>query len=397
MKPVLGAWKFSQRAVAPLAFRNVWMTSGGTSTNVPARRLHLAQLLAEAEHQLALDDVERVHVLVMDVGIGAALAGFVAGPRDVDERMLEQRADRPLATVGHHLAVGSGQQHANRDPVSTRGEPSAHRRGVATALEAARYPRDPGHLRPRERRLDGGADAEDDRVLVGAPRDLDAHRHAGRFVPARRDAQHGTPTGHVEDLRRADLAHRVVRLAVHDQRELRVVDACLERRNADRRTDERVVGLEHGAEPLLDLSLGLEPVCEPARLLQRPEPAGGVRAEALLVARDDRLRDAAERGGVVRVARDSNQRSLDPDVGVLDGRAGVPQGIGDRADAGADRGDDRPVAQVPDTAMRRSRTFAVGVPMRSAGRIAACASGCGPDITSAARATSPTVRASGPT
>ena len=36
MKPVLGAWKFSQRTVAPLAFRNVWMTSGGTSTNVPA-------------------------------------------------------------------------------------------------------------------------------------------------------------------------------------------------------------------------------------------------------------------------------------------------------------------------------------------------------------------------
>ena len=42
-------------------------------------------------------------------------------------------------------------------------------------------------------------------------------------------------------------------------------------------------------------------------------------------------------------------------------------------------------------------TFAVGVPMRSAGRIAACASGCGPAITSAARATSPTVRPSGPT
>ena len=49
------------------------------------------------------------------------------------------------------------------------------------------------------------------------------------------------------------------------------------------------------------------------------------------MARDDRLRDAPERGGVVRIARDSNQRSLDRDVGVLDGRAGVPQGVGDRA------------------------------------------------------------------
>ena len=33
------------------------------------------------------------------------------------QRMLEQRADGPLAAVGQHLAVGSGQQDANRDPV----------------------------------------------------------------------------------------------------------------------------------------------------------------------------------------------------------------------------------------------------------------------------------------
>ena len=36
MKPVLGAWKFSQRAVSSLAFRNILIAPGGTSTNVPA-------------------------------------------------------------------------------------------------------------------------------------------------------------------------------------------------------------------------------------------------------------------------------------------------------------------------------------------------------------------------
>ena len=94
MKPVLGAWKLSQRAVAPLEFRNVWTTFGGTATNVARRRPHRLDVGADAELQLAFEDVERIDMLVVDVRVGPALARLVLRPGGVEQRMLAERAHR---------------------------------------------------------------------------------------------------------------------------------------------------------------------------------------------------------------------------------------------------------------------------------------------------------------
>jgi len=65
-------------------------------------------LRAEAEVDLSLEDVERVRVLAVDVGVRAFLAGLVAEERDDQLVELAEDRDRPLGTIGGLLAFAGG-------------------------------------------------------------------------------------------------------------------------------------------------------------------------------------------------------------------------------------------------------------------------------------------------
>ena len=92
-------------AVASLALRNVWTTSGGAAAKVPGGRAHRLLLWAERELDLALEHVERVRVVVMDVRVRALLARLVAEPRDDQRLELGEDPQRPLGPVGGRLAL----------------------------------------------------------------------------------------------------------------------------------------------------------------------------------------------------------------------------------------------------------------------------------------------------
>jgi hypothetical protein len=59
----------------------------------------------EPELDLALDDVERVRVLPVDVRVGPALPGLVARPRHDELRLVDEDEDVPRSTVADCLAL----------------------------------------------------------------------------------------------------------------------------------------------------------------------------------------------------------------------------------------------------------------------------------------------------
>jgi hypothetical protein len=76
-----------------------------------ARRCaHRLDIRTHSELKLALDDVERVDVAVVDVRLRPALSGLVTRPGDVDQGVLVERAHRPLGEVRHRIAVVDGQE-----------------------------------------------------------------------------------------------------------------------------------------------------------------------------------------------------------------------------------------------------------------------------------------------
>ena len=70
------------------------------------RCVHLLRSVRpQPELELAGENVEGVHVPVVDVGIRAALAGLVARPGRVDQLVHEEDADRALGPIGDRLAL----------------------------------------------------------------------------------------------------------------------------------------------------------------------------------------------------------------------------------------------------------------------------------------------------
>jgi hypothetical protein len=65
---------------------------------------HLLRFRAELEEELAIEDVERVGVLIVDVRFRPALAGRIARPGRIDERVLADDPHLPLGLAGNHLA-----------------------------------------------------------------------------------------------------------------------------------------------------------------------------------------------------------------------------------------------------------------------------------------------------
>jgi hypothetical protein len=70
----------------------------------PRSRAHRLLLGPERELDLALEHVERVRVVVVDVRLGAFLARLVAEPRDDQGLELDEDAQRPLGPIGGRLA-----------------------------------------------------------------------------------------------------------------------------------------------------------------------------------------------------------------------------------------------------------------------------------------------------
>ena len=68
-------------------------------------RLHRLELRADAEGQLALEHVEGVRVLPVDVRLGAALAGPEARPGDVEVLVREEDEDVVLRPGVHDLSL----------------------------------------------------------------------------------------------------------------------------------------------------------------------------------------------------------------------------------------------------------------------------------------------------
>ncbi len=72
---------------------------------MPAGRCDALQVGADAEGQLTLEHVERVRVLPVDVGLGAAFPGLVASPRDVEQVMSQEHSDGSPGLVHDGLAL----------------------------------------------------------------------------------------------------------------------------------------------------------------------------------------------------------------------------------------------------------------------------------------------------
>ena len=71
----------------------------------PCRRCHPLDVGADPERQLALEDVEGIEMLAVDVRIGAALASFVACPRDVEQLVGEEDSQRALWLLDDQLTL----------------------------------------------------------------------------------------------------------------------------------------------------------------------------------------------------------------------------------------------------------------------------------------------------
>jgi len=69
-------------------------------------------LAPDLEGQPALEDVERIGVLVMDVRAGYLLAGGVARVGDRDLAMCEEDAALALGVAHERLALGDRDDHA---------------------------------------------------------------------------------------------------------------------------------------------------------------------------------------------------------------------------------------------------------------------------------------------
>ena len=65
----------------------------------------LRDLRAETELELALEDVERVRVLAVDVRIRTFLAGLVAEPGDRQLLAVGEEPERPLRFIDDRLAL----------------------------------------------------------------------------------------------------------------------------------------------------------------------------------------------------------------------------------------------------------------------------------------------------
>ncbi len=63
------------------------------------------QVGADTEGQLALEHIEGVRVLPVDVGLGAAFPGLVASPRDVEQVMSQEHPDGSPGLVHDGLAL----------------------------------------------------------------------------------------------------------------------------------------------------------------------------------------------------------------------------------------------------------------------------------------------------
>ena len=75
---------------------------GGEGSGQRARGLPLG---AQRELDLALEHVERVRVVVVDVRVGALLAGLVAEPGDDQRLEVGEDPERPLGPVRGRLAL----------------------------------------------------------------------------------------------------------------------------------------------------------------------------------------------------------------------------------------------------------------------------------------------------
>ena len=59
----------------------------------------------DPELQLALDDIEGVDVLVVDMQVGSALPCVIARPRDIEQWVITERAHRALGQLRHRRSV----------------------------------------------------------------------------------------------------------------------------------------------------------------------------------------------------------------------------------------------------------------------------------------------------
>ena len=106
-----GAWMLTMRTRASPSLRKVWRTPGGTSTNVPGP----ATLLAlDAERELALEDVERIVLRLVQV-LGRAAAVRL----DLDHGEVETRcvgAPREELDVADAVALARPDDDSLHDP-----------------------------------------------------------------------------------------------------------------------------------------------------------------------------------------------------------------------------------------------------------------------------------------
>ena len=96
-KPPSRAWMVSQRAGRSLSLRSEWATPGGTATNPPEETVIVFGLAPDLEGQLALEDVEGIGVLVVNVRAGDLFARRV--PRVGDRDFLARDEDADLALL----------------------------------------------------------------------------------------------------------------------------------------------------------------------------------------------------------------------------------------------------------------------------------------------------------
>ena len=85
MKPHPGAWRFRYLTSMSPALRKPWTTIGGMQTSVPAPAAISSSLL-DLDRELALEHVEEIVVLEVDVAAGAVATRAEARPRGVRAR-----------------------------------------------------------------------------------------------------------------------------------------------------------------------------------------------------------------------------------------------------------------------------------------------------------------------
>ena len=81
------------------------MTLGGTATKVPAGAVTRSRSGPMPEGQLALQHVERVRVLPVDVRLGTALGRPEVRPRDIEQVVREEQPDCVIGVVADGFAL----------------------------------------------------------------------------------------------------------------------------------------------------------------------------------------------------------------------------------------------------------------------------------------------------